>query len=346
MATDTSTSVHPSCHTFRTMNTLGLWQFPPPAPPQAKRCKSTPAQQAAERSRVATERRAGWRRNNALIEKMRDIGAAPVDIFEEQAYLSLMTRLKDETNRCPRCWHDKEQRCICRAVGSIVKLSINVKVIILMHHKEYHRASDDAKLLPMLLPPEQVELLIFGRPGDLGKLDDELDADPHHSLLLWPGEHAQTVSEFIHALPATSPWRRAAEQTESVRAAGPILACAAPKPPVLRVVVLDAVYRHARTMFRRVSKMRARRSVPLQHVALHPTTLSVYSRAQNGYAQASAASVAESNDPDALRICTVEAFALLLSELGETEAKTQRFVDGVLANNAGLRKGPVRLESQ
>ena len=106
---------------------------------------------------------------------------------------------------------------------------------------------------------------------------------------------------------------------------------------MLRVVVLDAVYRHARTMFRHLNKMVTSPSQPLQHVALHPKTLSVYSRAQNGYAQASASSVAKSADPEALRICTVEAFALLLEELGEETACTRKFVEAVVVNNEALR---------
>ena len=61
----------------------------------------------------------------------------------------------------------------------------------------------------------------------------------------------------------------------------------------LRVVVLDSVYRHARAMFRHLHKRaEAAGHAPPVHVALHPRTLSVYKRAQNGYAQASAASVA------------------------------------------------------
>eukprot|EP00966_Prymnesium_polylepis_P290160 6702891-Prymnesium_polylepis.1 len=90
---------------------------------------------------------------------------------------------------------------------------------------------------------------------------------------------------------------------------------------MLRVIVLDGVYRHARTMFRHLHKRAALAGIPPPvHVALHPRTLSVYKRAQNGYAQASAASVARSADPEALRICTVEAYALLLEELGEPRA--------------------------
>jgi hypothetical protein len=42
------------------------------------------------------------------------------------------------------------------------------------------------------------------------------------------------------------------------------------------------------------------------YVALHPSTLSVYHRAQKRYGAASAVSVVKGENPDALRICTVE----------------------------------------
>ena len=249
--------------------------------------------------------------------------------MEQQAWDSLMVRLTTLTNRCPHCWHDRNQRCICSAVGNVT-LDLPVRVLVLMHHKEYYRASDDAKLLLMMLPQANARLLLFGRPGDLDALHSEIDEDPSHSLMLWPGEGAQTVEQFVGALPPTSQWRQQHSSTEPVEQ----------KRPVLRVVVLDAVYRHARTMFRHIVKQRAdANKQPLQHVALHPKTLSVYSRAQHGYAQASAASVAQSSDPEALRICTVEAFALLLTELGEPEVKTRAFVNAVITNNDALQKG-------
>ena len=129
--------------------------------------------------------------------------------------------------------------------------------------------------------------------------------------MLWPGPGAQTVEQFVHALPAASPWRTArggdganGDGTNGDGSNGRTSVDGsnangggssgggggAAARPVLRVVVLDAVYRHARTMFRHLARSRAAR--PLQHVALHPKTLSVYSRAQHGYAQASAASIA------------------------------------------------------
>jgi hypothetical protein len=91
-------------------------------------------------------------------------------------------------------------------------------------------------------------------------------------------------------------------------------------------------------MFRHLCKLRQQQDLPpLQHVALHPTTLSVYSRAQHGYAEASARTVSQQHaDPEALRICTVEAVALLLEELGEPTRNTRAFVQAVITNNEAL----------
>ena len=146
-----------------------------------------------------------------------------------------------------------------------------------MHNKEYYRASDDAKLLLMMLPPRDAQLYIFGRPGDLSAMIDELATDPQHTLILWPGEAALTVEDFVRQLPTNSAWRR----TRNMAAAAPPQTL-----PLMRVVVIDGVYRNARMMFRHLLELQAARSLTVPHVALHPTTLSVYSRAQHGYAQA------------------------------------------------------------
>ena len=329
----------------------GLWYFPSPparAPPKAQ---PSAEEHRQNRSVNAARRQEGYDSQQKLLaeltaQRKKDInnnnnskgdgGRLDAAVFEQQAWAALQRRVLAQTNRCTHCWFDKAQSCICDSVPR-VSLQKNVRVIVLMHYKEYFRASDDAKLLPMMLPTSQCRLLIFGRPGDLAALNEEIDADPTHAMMLWPGDQAYTVEQFVAALPPSSPWRGGDNKGKN----GSSTATSSPLP-VLRVIVLDAVYRHARMMFRHICKMRTGGCRPLRHVALHPQTLSVYSRAQNGYAQASAASVASSADPDALRICTVEAFALLLSELGEPSAQTRELVTAVLANNEGLRKGPRR----
>lgn len=106
--------------------------------------------------------------------------------------------------------------------------------------------------------------------------------------------------------------------------------------PLLRVVVLDGVYRHARNMYKALRTRLTPAHVP-PHVALHPKTLSVYHRATKNFGAASALDVARSADPEALHICTVEACALLLRELGEGDDTTSALIRAVVVNNAALK---------
>ena len=325
-----------------TENSHGLWYFPPP-PPLKERLPD-PDKITAGQHKRAEIRRAGHTAATALVQELMNSGVSNSTVLEEQASASLARRLEAQANRCPRCWHDREQRCICSRC-SAVKLALPVRVLVLMHHKEYYRASDDAKLLLMQLPPDQAKLFIFGQTGALESLIAEINSDPVHSMMLWPGDGALTVQQFASALPASSPWRaqaRGASGDASCTAASAscsaALSAASASLPLLRVVVLDAVYRSARMMFRHLCKLRQQQDLPpLQHVALHPTTLSVYSRAQHGYAEASARTVSQQHaDPEALRICTVEAVALLLEELGEPTQNTRAFVQAVITNNEAL----------
>ena len=60
----------------------------------------------------------------------------------------------------------------------------------------------------------------------------------------------------------------------------------------------------------------------------------MYRRATHGYSGSVGA------DPAALRICTVEAVALLLEELGEPPATTRTLVAAIEANNSALANVP------
>ena len=272
-----------------------------------------------------------------------DAGLSKAEIFERLASQSIEAKEASCANRCKQCWHDKEQRCICAHIPDhSLTLMLNVKVLVLMHHKEYLCAGDDAKLLLAALPSDRSELFIFGKSGDWQRLAAELAVDPTHTLLLWPGDGAATVDEFVASLPASSPWRGSSARrssppkdtppTNAARAASGGLNV---ERPLLRVIVLDGVYAHARSMFRHIRKELPAEHVP-RHVALHPNTLSVYHRAQQSYARDSAATVVKSDDPAALRICTVEAFALLLEELGEDQSTTKTLVRAVVVNNEAL----------
>ena len=190
-----------------------------------------------------------------------------------------------------------------------------------MHYKEYLSAGDDAKLLLAMLPPNNVKLYIFGRNGDWEAFVEELTFDPVHTLTLWPGEGALTIEQYLSELPNNSPWCQTTspsgsssiDNTRSNEDASSI------HHPMLRVIVLDGVYSHARTMFKtmrqRLSNDDESYNLFPKFVALHPNTVSVYHRAQKNYATASTQTVGKSNNPKALHICTVEACALLLREV-------------------------------
>ena len=283
------------------------------------------------------------------------------ELFERIATRSIRTKEAARSNRCMRCWHDRTHRCICHLIPALsssfddVSLPMSsVRFLILMHHKEYLSAGDDAKLLLAMLPPLNAKLFVFGRIGDWQAFEEELSSDPMHTLTLWPGDGALTIEHFLTELPDDSRWKKLGGRTAMTTVATPDADIAkmvnesatgdddgvGDRTPMLRVVVLDGVYSHARTMFK---TMRQRLSSFPKFVALHPDTVSVYHRAQKSYGAASAATVARSNDPEALHICTVEACALLLRELAGGASVADEVADelvrAVRLNNEALVHG-------
>ncbi len=272
---------------------------------------------------------------------VKDQGCRGVELFETIATRTVEIKESGRTNRCRRCWHDREIRCICSHIPPLEESSVTlpIKVIVLMHYKEYLSAGNDAKLLLALLPGkrQRSQLFVFGRSGDWEIFQDECASDPDHTLLLWPAEKALTVDGFISQLPVDSPWRQRAEQIVQQDPVGEIEPEHEYDLPTLRVIILDGVYSQARAMFKTIKKRFMANSVPIPpHVALHPKTLSVYHRAQKNYAQSSAVAVRNSSDPEALHICSVEAFALLMKEFGELEQTTKALVKAVEVNNLAL----------
>ena len=52
-----------------------------------------------------------------------------------------------------RCWHDAARSCICAHLSQVAT-RLPVRVLVLMHHKEYLSAGDDAKLLLAMMPQQ------------------------------------------------------------------------------------------------------------------------------------------------------------------------------------------------
>ena len=262
------------------------------------------------------------------------------DLFEQMATLAITHRVETErTNRCAKCWHDKVAGCICDLMPSLraeldtadtscittIPCLPNVKLLILMHHKEYLCAGNSAKLLLQMLPEERIELYIFGRTGDLDRLSSEIAVDPVHTFTLWPGEQSKTIGEYIDSLPDDSSWRMHEEQATDKFV-----------EPLLRVIALDGTYSNAKHMHKTLRK-RLGDHAP-QHVALHPTTMSIFRRAQKHYGASVAKSLKGNSklDNNAMRVSTAEACALLLTELGAAKEVKDRILEAVALNNRAL----------
>ena len=243
----------------------------------------------------------GWLEARARRAALEAEGCTEDEVLEGMVDGAIARKEKSKRHLCSRCWHDASatnRKCICHHLGQL-QTALPAKVLVLMHHKEYLKAGDDAKLLLAMLPAERTELYVFGRRGDLARLQAELRVDPAHTLILWPGNDALTVDQFVERLPRTSPWRssratrsrreaaaaaaaaarpaagaseaareaeaaaaaeaeaaareaEAAEATEAEEAAEEAARCS--ELPVLRVVVIDGAYGHARTMFRHLQR--------------------------------------------------------------------------------------------
>lgn len=293
----------------------------------------------------ASRRRIKIQESRDLRESLRVEGYEGQELFEKVANRHVQLKENTHANRCPRCWHDKVHRCICQFLPYLTKpmLRLPVKVLILMHYKEYLSAGDDAKLLLAMLPKANAEIFVFGKEGEWDRFQRECAKDPVHTLTLWPGQGALTVQEFLCDLSDDSPWRRTTttgEDPSNLGCEGEAADRQLDAPaslsllPTLRVIVLDGVYSNARNMFK---TMRKKLTCFPPFVALHPETLSVYHRALKSYGASSAVTVSNSKDPKALHICTVEAYALLLKELGEWDAITDELVAAVVVNNGALR---------
>ena len=201
-------------------------------------------------------------------------------------------------NRCQHCYHDNA-RCICALLLGLTKtklthesLLINVKVCILMHHQEYMNCGNTGKLLAAMLPKSRAEVFVYGKQGEFERFENEINIDPSHTLTLWPGDGARTVAEFRESIDQSinSPW-----QTGPFAGVHPFTAVHPPETtPLLRVVLLDGVYNHARNMF---SAMKKRIANNPPFVALHPTTISVFHRATKQYGKRSGRDVGRSENP-------------------------------------------------
>ncbi len=163
--------------------------------------------------------------------------------------------------RCEKCWLDvKQKRCICASLR-IIPFHRNFKFIIYMDHKEYLNPGDDAKLL-LCTAPEQTNLFIYTHEDDkLVKLVDEANKTSFVSVL-FPGDAALSFEEYCdhirseHTLKLEN-LRFSSYNNENTVSCNNLEGknenSIANIP--MTIIVVDAVWRHARKMSKRLKEI-------------------------------------------------------------------------------------------
>jgi DTW domain-containing protein YfiP len=144
----------------------------------------------------------------------------------------------DALQRCPDCWHNRNQhcggnRCICAQLPDL-SLSVNVRVLVYMHYLEWMNSGNSGKLLLKCLPKQSAQLFLYGRRQDDERLQALIATDPGHTALLFPSPDAVTLGDFVATAASNAVDGTAAKQDR--------------QPQMLTLVVLDATYRKAKNM--------------------------------------------------------------------------------------------------
>ena len=207
--------------------------------------------------------------------------------------------------RCEACWHDP-RNCICSRLPA-VNLHKNINFVVYIDSKEMWNAGDDAKLLK-IVSPEQTKMFVYaGHDEELVQYISTKNSSD--VVVLFPSDYAISFWEFVEI-------RNAAQTSQKVPTTSDIES-SSNFSSELTIIVVNAVWRHARRMAARLKEI-----LPdVKHVQLTPEQMSVYARKQT----------------QSDRICTVEAAALFLENLGESTRTTEALVDCVRINNDALK---------
>lgn len=219
----------------------------------------------------------------------------------------------------------------------------NVKILLLLHHKEYLNAGNSAKSLIALLPKENIELYVYGKEGDFDRCIDEMMIDRgRQTAILWPGENAITVEEFIRS-GSLSLQTQSINPDSMINSVGSDNAtvgnnCVEGKDQkqILRIVALDGTYKNAKNMHKTIRRRLDEEDHMMPAcIALHPKSVSQFHRAKKNYGAAIQDSLKENErlNEKALRVSTAEACALLLTELGAKESVQEKIIQALLVNN-------------
>ena len=213
----------------------------------------------------------------------------------------------------------------------------NVKILLLLHHKEYLNAGNSAKSLIALLPKENIELYVYGKEGDFDRCINEMMIDHgRQTAILWPGENAIPVEQFTSS--CRSIHINNSKTTKVGSDVGTIANNKADEQQmqIIRIVALDGTYKNAKNMHKTIRRRLAEEehTMPVC-IALHPKSVSQFHRAKKNYGAAIQDNLKANDrlDERALRVSTAEACALLLMEFGAKEIVQEKITKALLVNN-------------
>ncbi|KAL3782317.1 hypothetical protein HJC23_001925 [Cyclotella cryptica] len=248
-----------------------------------------------------------WERQSTWLSHLRkekrrlqSSGVEGFDLLESMATLSIEHKLATHKDRCARCWHAR-LNCICSQLEGLVMDpsdiigSCEVKILILMHHKEFMSAGNSAKLILQMFPLS-TDLYIFGREGDIERLLSDVNADHGKTILLWPGSDSMSTTDLMNQINDEAVITELDDTSRSIH---------------IRAIVLDGTYNQARNMYKSLKKKWGPR-LPTA-VSLRPHSASVFHRANKNYGKAH---LQQQQSSDAVfRVSTAEACGVLLYEL-------------------------------
>jgi hypothetical protein len=181
---------------------------------------------------------------------------------------------------------------------------------------------------------------VYGRGGDFDRCIDEMMINRgRHTAILWPGESAISVEEFISSTKSSDQTMMESERNdanidkkEQGREEAGDDEQEETTNAIIRIVALDGTYKNAKNMYKtirqRLGGKGTQKDMP-SCIALHPKSVSKFHRAKKNYGTA----IRDNNklDERALRVST--ACALLLTELGAAESVQEKIIKALLVNN-------------
>lgn len=118
---------------------------------------------------------------------------SPMEIRESLVAQSIVrtTSLKFDTVKCRRCWLSTTE-CICSNATQVS--SFQHTLFVIMHAEEYGRGSNTGALPQVIMPPENVKVLVRGIPEHDAEI--EVICSEPNTFVLFPKQGAIPFAEY------------------------------------------------------------------------------------------------------------------------------------------------------